>query len=184
MSFFIRKLSLCLSLNYLTCRIWAWDFLKIFLTFTDANWLKLAILSLLIFSGYPFTTALSMSIIEAVHARKKLLWTCQFARALCLHEGLLLRKCDPRFTYLKYRFSSCWRMLNVSLRIKQGKGKLWKQNLIVTSGAVTTMKVIFGSGIARLTVMLARVIFHLCWGFSTCMDTCTCYRTCLRAWAV
>ena len=47
--FFIGKPLFCLSLNFLNfSRNWAWDFLKLFLTFTEINWLKWFALSLLI----------------------------------------------------------------------------------------------------------------------------------------
>ena len=56
-------------------------------------------------------------------------------------------------------------MPNVSYRIKQDKTKLQKQKATVTSIAVDSVKFLFACAIARLTVMLARVIFRLCWGF-------------------
>ena len=48
-TFFIRKSSFCLSLNFLNfSRNWAWECLSFFSTFSEINWLKWFTLSLLI----------------------------------------------------------------------------------------------------------------------------------------
>ena len=58
--FFIRESSFCLSLNCPNfSRNWAWDFVKIFLTFTEINWLnwfKLSSMILYIWIWFPSLT--------------------------------------------------------------------------------------------------------------------------------
>ena len=105
----------------------------------------------------------------------------------CLPTILRKWKCfflcfSPRFVYPKYKVSCCWSMSIDLFRIKQNNAELWKEIVTVTSVAVVTTSSYLTCAIARLIVMLARVIFRSCWGFYSCLDTHTCYRTCFRAW--
>ena len=73
-------------------------------------------------------------------------------------------------------------MLNISFRIKQKKQSYKikrRQSLVFQLRQQGSYLV---CAIARLIVMLGGAIFRSCRGFSTCMDTRTSDRTCLRAW--
>ena len=73
-------------------------------------------------------------------------------------------------------------MLNVSFRIKHDKTELCKQKVTVTSAAVATMKFLLGTCDCTVDNDVGAGDF-LRWGLCTCMDTLTCDRVCLRAWA-
>ena len=79
-------------------------------------------------------------------------------------------------------------MSNVSFRVEQDKADLWKQKVTVTSIAVATTKFLFGmcdytvdNDVDAGDFSRVLAIFRACWRFCTCVDTCTCDHTFLRA---
>ena len=69
----------------------------------------------------------------------------------------------------------------MSLRINQDKAELRKQKVTVTSVAVVTTKFLFGICDCTVDSDVGKGDSFRAGAFA-CVDTCTCDRTCLRAW--